>query len=108
MLSWILIVLAPWNNSLQIDMLLNSDTLSWLRINQSFVMEMEDEDRNSMLQFSEAQMADVARFCNRYPNIELTYEVQDKDSISRSTDNTHFSFILTTEMKIFSSEVYLV
>jgi hypothetical protein len=32
------------------------------------VMEMEDEDRNSMLQFSEAQMADVARFCNRYPN----------------------------------------
>jgi pre-mRNA-splicing helicase BRR2 len=46
-------------------------------------MEMEDEDRNSMLQFSEAQMADVARFCNRYPNIELTYEVQDKDSISR-------------------------
>ena len=47
------------------------------------VMEMEDEDRNSMLQFSEAQMADVARFCNRYPNIELTYEVQDKDSISR-------------------------
>ena len=47
------------------------------------VMEMEDEDRNSMLQLSEAQMADVARFCNRYPNIELTYEVQDKDSISR-------------------------
>ena len=46
-------------------------------------MEMEDEDRNSMLQLSEAQMADVARFCNRYPNIELTYEVQDKDSISR-------------------------
>ncbi|CAC5400832.1 SNRNP200 [Mytilus coruscus] len=46
------------------------------------VMEMEDEERNSMLSFSEAQMADVARFCNRYPNIELTYEVQDKDSIS--------------------------
>ena len=46
-------------------------------------MEMEDEERNTILSFSEAQMADVARFCNRYPNIELTYEVQDKESISR-------------------------
>ena len=39
-------------------------------------MEMEDEDRNSLLEFTDAQMADVARFCNRYPNVELTYEVQ--------------------------------
>ena len=39
-------------------------------------MEMEDDDRNSLLEFTDAQMADVARFCNRYPNIELTYEVQ--------------------------------
>ncbi|KAL5015950.1 hypothetical protein ScPMuIL_005539 [Solemya velum] len=45
------------------------------------VMEMEDDDRNQMLQLSETQMADVARFCNRYPNIELTYEVQEKDNI---------------------------
>ena len=47
-------------------------------------MEMEDEERNALLQLTEAQMADVARFCNRYPNIELNYEVQDKDSIRRS------------------------
>ena len=47
------------------------------------VMEMEDGDRNEMLQLTEAQMADVARFCNRYPNVELTYEVLDKDSITR-------------------------
>ncbi|KAH3788153.1 U5 small nuclear ribonucleoprotein 200 kDa helicase-like [Dreissena polymorpha] len=46
------------------------------------VMEMEDEDRNSLLQLTESQMADVARFCNRYPNIEMTYDVADKDSIS--------------------------
>ena len=43
---------------------------------------MEDEPRNSLLQLNEAQMADVARFCNRYPNIELTYEVIDKEDIS--------------------------
>jgi hypothetical protein len=33
MLSWIFIVLAHWNNSLQIDMSPHSDTLSWFRAN---------------------------------------------------------------------------
>ena len=46
-------------------------------------MEMEEDDRNNLLQMSETQMADVARFCNRYPNIELSYEIADKDRISR-------------------------
>lgn len=45
------------------------------------VMELEDDDRNKLLQLTDAQMGDVARFCNRYPNIELSYEVQDKESI---------------------------
>lgn len=47
-------------------------------------MEMEDEERTALLQLSDIQMADVARFCNRYPNIELSYEVADRDSIKRS------------------------
>uniref|UniRef100_A0A8B9LFR2 U5 small nuclear ribonucleoprotein 200 kDa helicase n=1 Tax=Astyanax mexicanus TaxID=7994 RepID=A0A8B9LFR2_ASTMX len=45
------------------------------------IMEMEDEERTALLQLSDVQMADVARFCNRYPNIELSYEVADKDYI---------------------------
>ncbi|OWK10391.1 hypothetical protein Celaphus_00005853, partial [Cervus elaphus hippelaphus] len=45
------------------------------------IMEMEDEERNALLQLSDSQIADVARFCNRYPNIELSYEVVDKDAI---------------------------
>uniref|UniRef100_A0A672JRK2 Activating signal cointegrator 1 complex subunit 3 n=1 Tax=Salarias fasciatus TaxID=181472 RepID=A0A672JRK2_SALFA len=45
------------------------------------IMEMEDEDRTALLQLSDAQMTDVARFCNRYPNIELSYEVAEKDNI---------------------------
>ena len=32
---------------------------------------------------ADSQIADVARFCNRYPNIELSYEVVDKDAIRR-------------------------
>ncbi|EPQ10851.1 U5 small nuclear ribonucleoprotein 200 kDa helicase [Myotis brandtii] len=45
------------------------------------IMELEDEERNALLRLSDGQMADVARFCNRYPNIELSYEVVDKDGI---------------------------
>lgn len=53
------------------------------------IMEMEDEDRTALLQLSDAQMADVARFCNRYPNIELSYEVAEKDNIKRYQRHFH-------------------
>ena len=52
-------------------------------------MEMEDEARSELLQLSDAHMADVAAFCNRYPNIELTYEVHDKDQLRRWGAGTH-------------------
>jgi pre-mRNA-splicing helicase BRR2 len=45
-------------------------------------MELEDEDRSKILaDLNPAQLSDVARFCNRYPNIELQYEVENKDRI---------------------------
>lgn len=45
-------------------------------------MELEDEDRIKLLQLGDSEMADVAKFCNRYPNIELSYEVANKNRIS--------------------------
>ena len=45
-------------------------------------MEMQDEDRVKLLQLEPSKLADVARFCNRYPNIEVAYEVNDKDEIT--------------------------
>uniref|UniRef100_A0A8C4R0H8 Helicase C-terminal domain-containing protein n=1 Tax=Eptatretus burgeri TaxID=7764 RepID=A0A8C4R0H8_EPTBU len=45
------------------------------------ILEMEDGERSALLQLGDEQMADVARFCNHYPNIELSYEVQDKENI---------------------------
>lgn len=52
------------------------------------IMELEDADRTRLLQLTDTQMADVARFCNRYPNIEMNFEVVDKDRInSGSTVN---------------------
>ena len=45
------------------------------------IMELEDDVRNKLLDLSDDQMADVARFCNRYPNIELEYNVLNKDGL---------------------------
>ena len=45
------------------------------------IMELEDEDRDKLLQLTDEKMGDVARFCNRYPNIELQYDVLDKQDI---------------------------
>ena len=45
------------------------------------IMELEDEERNALLSLDENQMVDVARFCNRYPNIEMSFDVLDKEHI---------------------------
>lgn len=47
------------------------------------IMEMEDDERNELLQLTDEQMADVARFCNKYPNIEMSFDVQEKEGIHR-------------------------
>ena len=47
------------------------------------IMDLDDEDRNKLLQLDNKKMADVARFCNQYPNIVLEYEVVDQDQIDR-------------------------
>ncbi|KAL2915246.1 Pre-mRNA-splicing helicase BRR2 [Polyrhizophydium stewartii] len=41
------------------------------------IMEMEDADREAALAITPQQMADVARYVNRYPNVEVTFKVDD-------------------------------
>jgi pre-mRNA-splicing helicase BRR2 len=38
--------------------------------------DMEDDARRELLQMSDQQLADVARFCNRYPDIEMEHALQ--------------------------------
>merc|ERR1712001_321405 len=45
------------------------------------IMELEDDVRDKLLGLTEHEMADVARFCNRYPNIELEYTVLNKEKL---------------------------
>eukprot|EP00736_Rhodelphis_marinus_P012662 Rmarinus@m.14169 len=44
--------------------------------------EMDDKDRTKLLDLPSAQLADVARACNRYPYIDLSYQIVDADGIS--------------------------
>eukprot|EP00095_Tigriopus_kingsejongensis_P005132 snap_masked-scaffold100_size373717-processed-gene-2.9 protein:Tk05132 transcript:snap_masked-scaffold100_size373717-processed-gene-2.9-mRNA-1 annotation:"u5 small nuclear ribonucleoprotein 200 kda helicase" len=46
------------------------------------IVELEDSDRDKLLPLSADEMADVARFCNRYPNIEMNYTLVDKDRLA--------------------------
>ena len=38
--SWIFIVLVHWNNSLHVNMLTHSDTLTWFQDNQSLLLHL--------------------------------------------------------------------
>lgn len=46
------------------------------------LMEMEDDDRNKALgNPSKSKMADIARMCNAFPDIEVTFDVEKKDAL---------------------------
>jgi len=46
------------------------------------ILTLDDDVRNELLQLPDDKMADVAVFCNSYPNVEVKYEVEDSDSIT--------------------------
>ena len=55
------------------------DRLKSMGVEQVFdVMEMENDDREKALQLTSRQMVDVANFVNRYPNIEVQYELESE------------------------------
>lgn len=45
------------------------------------LVEMEDDERRELLQMSDSELLDIARFCNRFPNIDLTYEVLNEENV---------------------------
>jgi len=83
-----MITQAMWNKDSYLKQLPHFDQETIARCKEANVesifdiMELEDDIRDQLLQLNEDEMADVARFCNRYPNIELEYSVKHKDSLS--------------------------
>ncbi|KAJ3669612.1 hypothetical protein LUZ60_011562 [Juncus effusus] len=46
------------------------------------LLEMDDGERREMLDMSDTQLMDIAKFCNRYPNIDMAYEVLDAADVA--------------------------
>jgi pre-mRNA-splicing helicase BRR2 len=46
------------------------------------ILTVDDDVRNDLLRLPDSKMADVAVFCNNYPNIEVSFEVQNPDDIT--------------------------
>ncbi|KAF5776704.1 putative RNA helicase [Helianthus annuus] len=58
------------------------------------LVEMEDDERRELLQMSDTHLMDIAKFCNRYPDIELSYQVLDSDNVKAGED---FTLVVTLE-----------
>jgi pre-mRNA-splicing helicase BRR2 len=52
------------------------------------LLEMEDDERRELLNMTDSQLLDIARFCNRFPNIDLTYEILDNDNVRAGDEIT--------------------
>jgi len=46
------------------------------------LLEMDDEKRDKLLQMDKAQLVEVAKAANRYPNISLTYKLDSKEVLA--------------------------
>ncbi|KAL8109951.1 DExH-box ATP-dependent RNA helicase DExH12-like [Apium graveolens] len=50
------------------------------------LVDMEDDKRQKLLQMNDAQLIEIAKFCNRFPNIDLTYDILDNQNIRAGED----------------------
>lgn len=62
------------------------------------ILELGDEDRDSLLQLSPEKMSDVAVFCNAYPNIDLAYTTSCGDNEVR----VFLALLLNTSVYMFT------
>lgn len=60
--------------------------------------EMDDDDRRELLQLSDSQLSEIAHFCNRFPNINMSYELLDGDDI-RPGENVTLQVTLERELE---------
>ena len=61
------------------------------------LVDMEDDARAALLQMSDGQMEELAEACNRYPNIEVNYEVVNADEVEAG-DSVEMVVSLEREM----------
>lgn len=59
-------------------------------------LNMDDEDRKSILKLSEEQLADVAKACNRYPSIIIEKTIRNENEI-KTGDNVSVDVVISRE-----------
>ena len=47
---------------------------------------MQDEERRELLKMSEEQLKELARVCNRYPDIQLSFEIEGGAIVAADDD----------------------
>ena len=62
------------------------------------LVDMEDDERRELLQMDDSKLHDIARFCNRFPNIDMTYDVLDSEDI-RPGDKVTLQIALERELE---------
>eukprot|EP00271_Cylindrocystis_brebissonii_P012705 TRINITY_DN317_c0_g1_i1.p1 TRINITY_DN317_c0_g1~~TRINITY_DN317_c0_g1_i1.p1 ORF type:complete len:2233 (-),score=420.67 TRINITY_DN317_c0_g1_i1:1930-8628(-) len=60
-------------------------------------VDMDDEARAKVLQFTPSQLQDLVKVCNRFPSIDLAYEISDADDIGAG-DNVTLLVTLEREL----------
>ena len=66
------------------------------------ILSLDDDVRNDLLRLPDEKMADVAVFCNSYPNVDVSFEVQDPDDV---TAGDPVEVIVTLERDIDEEEM---
>lgn len=61
------------------------------------ILTLEDDVRNDLLRLPDEKMADVAVFCNNYPNVEVAFEVEDPDDVTAG-DPVRITVVLEREI----------
>ncbi|KAJ6672242.1 DEXH-BOX ATP-DEPENDENT RNA HELICASE DEXH12-LIKE [Salix viminalis] len=62
------------------------------------LVEMEDDERRELLQLSDSHLLDIVRFCNQFPNIDMSYEVMDGDNM-RAGENITLLVTLARDLE---------
>jgi pre-mRNA-splicing helicase BRR2 len=66
------------------------------------ILTLDDDVRNDLLRLPDDKLADVAVFCNNYPNVEVAFEVQDPDDV---TSGDPVQVVVTLEREIDEEEM---
>ncbi|XXG57569.1 hypothetical protein AAC387_Pa04g0019 [Persea americana] len=62
------------------------------------LVEMEDDERRALLEMPDSQLLDIARFCNRFPNIDMSFVVLDSDDV-RPGENVTLQVTLERDLE---------